>query len=81
MKGIKPEGMLKKFLILSGASLAGFVIFVLLHNLISALLSQLLKKEIEEPVFFILASLVCPMGIIVGVIGSMVQLLKERNKF
>jgi len=81
IKKIKPQGMLKKFLILAGVSVAGFFISVLLHNLISGLLSQLLKKEIEEPVFFILATIICPLGLMAGVIGSIIQLIKERGKF
>jgi hypothetical protein len=79
IKKTKPEGKLKKFLVLIGASIAGFFIFAILHNLISGLLSQLFKTEVEEPVFFILATLVCPMGLLVGVIGSIIQLVKKEK--
>lgn len=74
-----PEGVFKKYLILASASLAGFFIFVALHNVISGLLSHYLNKEIEEPVFFILATIVCPLGLLVGIIGSIVQLIKGRG--
>lgn len=80
IKRKKPEGALKKYLILAGASLAGFLIFVVLHNIISGLLSQYLNREIEEPVFFILATIVCPAGLLVGVIGSIAQLIKGRGR-
>lgn len=76
----KPKGSLKKFLILTGASIVGFFIFAILHNIISGILSQLLKQEIEEPIFFIMATLVCPIGVVVGVIGSIVQLIKRRAR-
>jgi len=79
IKKIKPQGLLKKFLILAGVSVAGFFVSALLHNLISALLSQLIKKEFEEPIFFILAVCVFPVMLAVSVIGSVVQLIKERK--
>jgi hypothetical protein len=61
---------LKKYLILAGASAAGFFIFVILHNLVSGLVG-------EEPVFFVLAVLVCPIGFVVGVVGSGIQLFRK----
>jgi len=57
----KIKGKLKKFLILTGASAVGFFTSVLLHNLILE----------EEPLFFLLAIVVCPIGFLVGVVGSM----------
>jgi len=60
------EGKLKKSLDLAGYS-AGFILVgVVLHNLASALGILLLKKEIEEPVFFILATVILPLLFIVG---------------
>lgn len=71
----KVEGWLKKFLLLTGASAAGFPLFVVLHNLVSAL------SGIEEPFFFILAAIVCPLGFLVGAIGTIALFLKKRKKF
>ena len=56
----KVKGKLKKFLILAGASATGFFISVLLHNLILG----------DEPVFFLLAIIVCPIGFLIGAIGD-----------
>jgi hypothetical protein len=70
----------KKFLILLGVSIGGFFVFVVLHNLISAILSRLFNAEIEEPVFFILAVIVCPVGAMVGVVGSVFQMIKMMQK-
>lgn len=67
----KNKKLLKKFLILSIASFIGFFVFVILHNLIFGLF------KIEEPVFFILAVIVCPIGLLVGVVGSVTQLDKK----
>ncbi len=68
----KVGGMLKKFLLLTGASSAAFFIFVLLHNIVSGLFN------IEEPVFFIIATIVCPIAFLIGAVGTIV--LTTKNK-
>lgn len=80
IRKIKPSGWLKTFVILTGASLAGFLVFAILHNVVSALLSQVLKKEIEEPVFFLLATIACPIGALVGIVGSIVEVIKRQTR-
>jgi amino acid transporter len=61
---------LKTFLLVAGISLGAFVISVFLHNALSALF------EIEEPVFFTIAVIICPLALAVGVVGSLVLLIK-----
>jgi len=82
----KVEGKLKKFLILTGASAAGFFIFVLLHNIFYALeqitshiaiLSYLMKAF--EVIFFLIAIFACPIGFIIGAIGTIVMFNKKRK--
>lgn len=82
----KVEGKLKKFLMLTGASAAGFFVFALLHNIFYALeqitghiaiLSYLMKAF--EVIFFLIAIFACPMGFLVGVIGTMAMFNKKRN--
>ncbi len=82
----KVEGKLKKFLILTGASAAGFFIFVLLHNIFYALeqitshiviLSYLMKAF--EVIFFLIAIFACPIGFLIGVIGTIVMFKKKRK--
>jgi hypothetical protein len=68
----KVGGMLKKFLLLTGASAAGLPVFVLLHGLVGGLLNT------EEPVFFIVATIVCPIGFLVGAVGSIVLAIKTK---
>ena len=65
-------GMLKKFLLLTGGSTVGFLVFVFLHNIVSALFNT------EEPVFFIIAIIVCPIGFLVGAVGSIVLTIKNK---
>ncbi len=68
----KVGGILKKFLLLTGGSAVAFLIFVLLHNIVSGLFN------IEEPVFFIIATIVCPIGFLVGAVGTIVLAIKNR---
>ena len=82
----KVEGKLKKFLMLTGASAAGFFVFVLLHNIFYGLeqitgyitiLSYLMKAL--EVVFFLIAIFACPIGFVIGVIGTIVMFNKKRK--
>lgn len=82
----KVGGMLKKFLILTGASSAGFFASVLLHNIIYGLLITLFGVDFwdrigvaDEPFFFVIAIFVCPIGFLVGVVGSVVLFIKEKR--
>lgn len=80
------KGALKTFLILTGASAAGFVVFALLHNLIYGLFIYLFGPEFwtniggDEPFFFILAIFVCPITFLIGVIGSIVLFIRKKRK-
>lgn len=57
---------LKKFLQVAGISAGACIISVILHNAVSALLG------IEEPVFFIIAVILSPGAVAVGLIGGLV---------
>ena len=68
----KVGGGLKKFLLLTGASAVGLPVFAILHNLVSALFNT------EEAVFFTIATIVCPIGFLVGAVGSIVLAIKTK---
>ena len=77
----------KYFFILLGASLVGFFVFVVLHNVFYGLgqiaadiniLGQLL--DFLHAVFFVIAVLVCPAGASIGVVGSMVTAITYFKK-
>ena len=70
----KVAGTLKKFLLLSGAAPVGLPVFAVLHNLVSGLF------DTEEPVFFILATLVCPLAFLVGAVGTIVLAIKNKSQ-
>jgi hypothetical protein len=73
-------GLLKKFLLLSGASAVGLLTFAVLHNLVTALCIKFFgfSNDFDEPVFFTLATAVCPLGYLVGTIGTIV--IARKNK-
>jgi len=73
------KGLLRNFLLTAGGSLAGFTIFAVLHNLFYGLFIYLLGADFwdrigttDEPFFFIIAVFVCPLGFLVGTVGSIV---------
>jgi hypothetical protein len=79
----KVAGKQKIFLLLTGASVAGIPVFVILHNLVYALFiiwfgDNFWGAEGDEPVFFILATMICPLGFLVGAIGTIV--IARKNK-
>ncbi len=74
----------KTFFILTGASAIGIVIGAMLHNLVYALFIKLFGEGFwaglgDEPVFFILSVIVCPIALLVGIIGSIVLIAKKRT--
>lgn len=68
---------LKAFLFITGGSAAGIVVFALLHNLIYALLVASGVNIQDEAVFFILATIVCPLALIAGLAGSFIHLHRQ----
>jgi len=79
----KMAGTLKKFLLLTGASAVGLPVFAALHNLVYALLILWFGEDFwgasgDEPVFFILAVIVCPIGFLVGAVGTIVLAIKNK---
>jgi len=82
----KVAGLLKKFFILTGASAAGFLVSILLHNAIYGLLIYWFGANFwdriglgDEPFFFFVAIVVCPIGFLVGVVGSIVLAIKRSR--
>jgi len=78
------KGLLRNFLLTAGASLTGLPVFALLYNLLYGLSTYPFVGGFwcrigtaEEPLFFLLATLVCPLGFFVGTIGSVVLVLKR----
>lgn len=73
----------KAFFVLTGASAAGIVVSSVLHNLVYALFIKLFGESFwagmgDEPVFFIFATIVCPLALLVGIIGAIVLIAKKQ---
>ena len=73
----------KAFFILTGSSAAGIVVGSVLHNLVYALFIKLFGEGFwagmgDEPVFFIFATIVCPVALLVGIIGGIVLIAKKK---
>jgi len=82
----KVAGMLKKFLILTGASAAGISVSGFLHNAFYGLFIYWFGADFwdriglgDEPFFFIMAIFVCPIGFLVGAVGSIVLAIKRSR--
>lgn len=77
----KTEGLFRKFQFLTGASALGIPASIILHNAIYGLLIHFFDwSGGDEPFFFFLAVIVCPLGFLVGAIGSIVLVVKSRLK-
>lgn len=81
----KVKGALRKYLLLTGASSAGFFVFIILHNLFYAfaVISEnitILKYILEflHAGFFLIAVIVCPIGILIGMIGTIILYIKKK---
>ena len=82
----KVAGMLKRFLLLTGASAVGIPASIFLHNAFYGLFIYWFGEGFwdrigvgDEPVFFIMAIIVCPLGFLVGVVGRIVLAIKEHR--
>ncbi len=82
----KVAGMLKKFLILTGASAAGISVSGFLHNAFYGLFIYWFGADFwdrtglgDEPFFFIMAIFVCPIAFLVGAVGSIVLAIKRSK--
>ncbi|MFC2003349.1 hypothetical protein ACFLV4_05335 [Chloroflexota bacterium] len=79
-RGLK---VLKIFLLVAGISLAAFIISFFLHNATYGLLIHCFGVDFwdrigiaDEPVFFFIAVIICPLAFAVGIIGSLVVFIK-----
>jgi len=80
----KVEGLLRVFFLLTAASAVGVFVFVLLHNAVYGLFIYFFGADFwnggDEPVFFILAVIVCPLGFLTGAVGSIVLRIKNATQ-
>lgn len=79
----KAEGKFKKFQLLTGASAVGIPVSAILHNFVYGLFIYWFGADFwdggDEPFFFVMAIVVCPLGFLVGAAGSIVLAVKRRR--
>lgn len=69
-----PRGWTRNLLGLAWISALAFPICAILHNATEALF------RVEEPVFFLLAVIGAPLGVVVGLVGAAVSSLLIRRR-
>jgi len=76
----------KKFMLVTGASATGISMSILLHNLAYGLFIQFFGEDFwqrtgleDEPFFFLMAIIICPIAYFVGTIGSIVIIFQRRS--
>jgi hypothetical protein len=77
---------LKRFLLLTGSSAIGLPFSILLHGLVYGLLILLFGQDFwgrtgieDEPFFFSMGVLVCPLAYVVGTIGSIILMFSKKK--
>jgi hypothetical protein len=78
---------LKRFLLLTGSSAVGVPASILLHGLVYGLFILLLGQDFwsrtgmeDEPLFFTMGIIVCPIAYLVGTVGSIILMLSKKRK-
>jgi len=83
--GLSDRGfkLFKTFVLIAGISLGALIISIFLHNAIYGLFIEIFGADFwerigisDEPVFFFIAVFICPLGLAVGIIGSLVLYIK-----
>ena len=77
----------KTFLLFTGASALGIPVGAALHNLVYGLFIYWFGEGFwdriglgDEPVFLIMAIFICPLGFLVGAVGSIVLAVKKHGQ-
>lgn len=72
-------------LLLTGASSVGILVSVLLHNVFYGLFIRFFGVDFwdrigitDEPFFFFMAFVICPLGFIVGTVVSIILFIKRK---
>jgi hypothetical protein len=83
----KLDKIFKIFLLLTGSSAVGVFVSILLHGVIYGLFILVFGEGFwdrigmpDEPFFFIMAIFVCPLGYLVGTVGSIVLSIRRGKR-
>jgi hypothetical protein len=80
------DRLLKRFLLVTSSSAVGVFVSILLHGVVFGLLILVFGEDFwtrtgleDEPFFFILGLMVCPLAYLVGTIGSIVLMFRKKK--
>ena len=75
------RGWTRTFMVIMGASLAAFPVFVVLHNAVYGVFIHFFGEDFwkggDEPFFMVMAFILCPLGFLTGIIGSVVMVIRK----
>ena len=84
---VHPWRTSRQFRRLLYASVLGFVVSVLFHNVFEAIASNLGSSGLVHDLFngagavlFLIATLVCPSGLLVGAVGALIMFIRNRRR-
>ncbi|MGA7678108.1 MAG: hypothetical protein WCA51_07025 [Dehalococcoidia bacterium] len=82
----KLDKLFKGFLLLTSSSAVGVFISILLHGIVYGLFILIFGEDFwdrigipDEPAFFIMALIICPIAYLVGTVGSIVLILRRKR--
>jgi hypothetical protein len=82
----KLDKILKGFLLLTSSSAVGVFVSILLHGVLYGLFILIFGEDFwekigipDEPVFFLMALIICPIAYLVGTVGSIVLILRRKR--
>jgi len=80
------DRLLKRFLLLTSSSAVGVFASILLHGVVYGLFILLFGEDFwsrtgleDEPFFFIMGLLVCPIAYLAGTVGSIVLIIQKKK--
>jgi hypothetical protein len=81
----KLDKIFKRFLLLTGSSAVGVFVSILLHGVLYGLFILIFGEGFwdrigipDEPAFFIMALIICPIAYLVGTVGSIVLVVRRK---
>ena len=82
----KLDKIFKGFLLLTSSSAVGVFVSILLHGVVYGLFILIFGEDFwerigipDEPAFFIMALIICPIAYLVGTVGSVVLILRRKR--
>jgi hypothetical protein len=83
----KVRTSLRRYLLLTGISAAGILAGIILHNIIYGLFIYFFGADFwdrtgfgDEPLFFLIALVACPIGFLIGAAGSIAGFSREKKE-